>query len=304
MNHGPLIFLGVFATFVASWWGLVFAPYIQIGSEQAAQTDTGPYPNLRPGAASQGRQVYVANGCVHCHSQQIHQEGYTYDLVLTAVGTNPPRVAKLIKQIAPDANTDELFAKASDRLPQPIAKNIQQLVAEDAQKALKKAGATAQAVFIPLGADLGPGRQWGQRRTVAADYLYDSPVQVGNSRLGPDLSNYGNRAPESDLILKHLYDPRTTMPGSMMPAYRFLFETRAVGKRLSPNALNLPAEFAPKAGREVVPTTEALQLVAYLQSLRADTPLLEGPMTQIGVPSAPGATNAPATNAPAAAPKQ
>jgi len=298
MNHGPLIFLGVLATFLASWWGLVFSPQLQIGSQPMSQTDIGVYPTRPPGIAQQGREVYVANGCVQCHSQQARQEGYTFDLVLTSAGTNAAKVASLLRQIAPAINASEVLTNASDRSPQPILKNVAQAVAEDAQKQLKGAGASAQFVFIPLGADIARG--WASRRSVAADYLYDYPVQVGNSRLGPDLSNYGKRAPASELMLAHLYDPRVTMPGSIMPAYRYLFETRPAGKQRSPNALKLAGKFAPEAGQEVVPKTEALQLVAYLQSLRADTALFEAPMAQLAPPPAEAGTNAPgATNAPA-----
>jgi hypothetical protein len=67
------------------------------------------------------------------------------------------------------------------------------------------------------------------------------------------------------------------MEKSLMPAHRFLFETKPVGKKPSPDALALTGQFAPKAGYEVVPKPEALQLVAYLQSLRAGTPLFEAP---------------------------
>src|ERR1051325_6594821 len=192
MNHGPLVFLGVLATFVTSWWALIFAPQLQVGSQQTAQTDVGIYPTRRAGVALRGHQVYVANGCVHCHSQQVQQDGYTFDVVLTAAGTNAAGVARIIEQLAHDINAKEMLANASDKTPHPILKNVAQSVADDAQKRLKKAGATAQVVFIPLGPDMA--RHWGARRTVAADYLYDTPVQVGNSRLGPDLSNYGDRA--------------------------------------------------------------------------------------------------------------
>lgn len=306
MNHGPLIFLGVLATFVASWWGFIFAPQLQIGSQQTAQTDTGIYPARRAGVALQGHEIYVANGCVQCHSQQVRQEGYTFDVVLASVGTNAEKVGEVLRQIVPGANANEIVAKVSDKTPQTILTNVAQSVAENAQKTLKKAGATAQPVFIPLGVDMGRG--WGSRRTVAADYLYDYPVQIGNSRLGPDLANIGARMSDPNWHLRHLYDPRTEVQGSIMPAYRYLFETRHVGKQPSPHALKLPEKFAPKPGYEIVPTVEALQLVAYLQNLRVDTALFEAPVPQLAPTSPVADTNAPAaTNAAATAtnaPKQ
>jgi cytochrome c oxidase cbb3-type subunit 2 len=144
-------------------------------------------------------------------------------------------------------------------------------------------------------------RGWGLRQSVAADYLHEYPVQIGNSRLGPDLANVGARRPDAQWHLRHFYDPRTEEKASIMPAYRYLFETRKAGRTPSPNALKLPPEFAPAAGYEIVPTEEAMQLVAYMQSLVVSTPLFEAPMTVL--PKAPpaGDTNAPAgTNAPAA----
>lgn len=290
MNHGPLIFLGVLASFVASWWGLIFAPQLQIGSQPQSPSDNGAYPARRAGVAAQGREVYVANGCVQCHSQQVRQEGYTFNLTLTAVGTNAPKVQKLLADLALGV-TAAAVAAASDNAPLTLATKVSQDFAAAAEKKLKKAGASAQAVFVPVGVDLE--RHWGARRTVGADYLYDEPVQIGNSRLGPDLANYGDRALPEPLMLAHLYHPHTTMPGSIMPAYRYLFGTRPVGKHPSPDALKLPDKFAPSAGTEVVPTQQARQLVAYLQSLRVGTALFEAPQTPVATPTDAG-TNAPA----------
>ena len=303
MNHGALIFLGLLASFVASWWALIFAPHMQVGTQKSAEVDGFPFPRGLPGIAAQGREVFVAQGCVQCHSQQVQQDGFTFDVVITGAGTNAANVSKVIASVAPDANANELLAKASESSPQPVLKNVTQSVAEDAQAKLKKAGAPSQVVFIPLGADIA--RRWGARRSVARDYLHDYPVQTGNSRLGPDLANIGTRMPDANWHLMHLYHPRTVVKGSIMPAYKYLFDVRPVGKEPSPSALVVPEEFAPKKGYEIVPKREALQLVAYLQSLHVDTPLFEAPATQLAPPpapagtNAPGATNAPATNPPA-----
>ena len=303
MNHGPLIFLGVLASFVASWWALVFAPHLQIGTEKAAEVDGLLYPKGLPGVAAQGREVYVANGCVQCHSQQVQQHGYTFDVVLTGAGTNAANTAQVLASIAPETRAEDLLAKASDSAPQPVLKNVPLRLAEDAQRRLKKAGAASQMVFIPLGADMA--RQWGSRRSVARDYLYDYPVQVGNSRLGPDLANEGAQPRDKNWQLIHLYEPRAMVKGSIMPGYRYLFEVRPKGRQPSPNAISIPEPYAPKGDVEVVPTEAALQLVAYLQSLHVNTPLFEAPMTQLAPASTPAPTNAPAaTNAAAAnAPK-
>ena len=121
--------------------------------------------------------------------------------------------------------------------------------------------------------------RYGQRITVAADYLFDAPVQLGAQRVGPDLANVGLRLPDAAWHWQHLYNPQIHAKGSVMPPYRFLFVTRKVGATPAPDALVFPAGFAPKAGYEVVPTDAARALVAYLQSLRVETPLFEAPMS-------------------------
>jgi cytochrome c oxidase cbb3-type subunit 2 len=45
--------------------------------------------------------------------------------------------------------------------------------------------------------------------SVAADYLYDFPVQLGSLRAGPDLANIGVRAPDANWQLQHLYAPKS-----------------------------------------------------------------------------------------------
>jgi hypothetical protein len=61
----------------------------------------------------------------------------------------------------------------------------------------------------------------------------------------------------------------------------------------------LPPEFAPPSGYEIVPKYEARALVAYLTSLRADSPLFETPLTVASAAAAVETTNAPAGNSPA-----
>jgi cytochrome c oxidase cbb3-type subunit 2 len=118
----------------------------------------------------------------------------------------------------------------------------------------------------PRAAALGPDgvRGWG-RPSVPADYVYDYPHLLGVSRTGPDLFNIGARQPSADWHLTHLYQPRSVTPGSVMPAYPFLFKLVA---QPGPNdkVVALPPQFAPAGGR-VVATQEALDLVAYLTSL-------------------------------------
>lgn len=103
-------------------------------------------------------------------------------------------------------------------------------------------------------------RGWGDRQSVARDYVSQAHVQLGESRIGPDLANFGARplAVDASRLTQYLYDQH-----GGMPSYRFLFETRKITGERSDKALKT----ATAAGYEVVPTPRADALVAYLQSL-------------------------------------
>lgn len=107
-------------------------------------------------------------------------------------------------------------------------------------------------------------RGWGDRQSVARDYIHQAHVQLGESRIGPDLANLAARKPpyDADDLNKMLY---TGTAG--MPSYRFLFEDRAITGQVANNALKLTGALAASAGREIVPTRRADALVAYLLSL-------------------------------------
>jgi cytochrome c oxidase cbb3-type subunit 2 len=127
---------------------------------------------------------------------------------------------------------------------------------------------------LELGPDISHG--WGARRSVAEDYLFDQPVLLGSQRVGPDLANFGRRSDINGIMMR-LYNPRSIVPGSIMPSYRFLFETRKIERAPSTNALVLPDNLAPPAGYEIVARPEARALAAYLLSLRQDGYLFEAP---------------------------
>ncbi len=122
-----------------------------------------------------------------------------------------------------------------------------------------------------FGADFERG--WGPRRTVARDYLGDRRVMLGTMRTGPDLANIGVRQPSAEWHHLHLYNPRITSPGSIMPRFAFLYETRKIVGQPSADALELPEDFAVEPGYEVVPTAKARALVSYLLQLDRSQPL-------------------------------
>ncbi|RYE60706.1 MAG: cytochrome-c oxidase, cbb3-type subunit II [Hyphomicrobiales bacterium] len=60
--------------------------------------------------------------------------------------------------------------------------------------------------------------------SLAAESMYDHPFQWGSKRTGPDLARVGGRYSD-DWHVQHLKDPRSVVPESVMPTYRFLAET-------------------------------------------------------------------------------
>lgn len=108
-------------------------------------------------------------------------------------------------------------------------------------------------------------RGWGERQSVARDYIFRARPLLGELRMGPDLANLAGRKsgpPSAAELLELLYFGSETHP-----AYRFLFETRAIVGQPSSRALPLTDRAAPAAGHEVVPGERAHALVAYLLSL-------------------------------------
>ncbi len=71
--------------------------------------------------------------------------------------------------------------------------------------------------------------------SLAAESMYDHPFQWGSKRTGPDLARVGGKYSDG-WHQDHLRDPRSVVPESNMPPYKFLAETdldyRAIEQRL------------------------------------------------------------------------
>ena len=161
------------------------------------QANNAPLPNTKPltGDAFEGKKIYISEGCVGCHTQQIR-----------------------------NVEMDQVY---------------------------------------------------GSRPGMPADYANISRTSVwvntatlmGTERTGPDLSNIGSRQPSIDWNLMHLYNPRMLVKQSIMPSYEWLFELKEVLKK-SDVIVNVPSEYLNGKSGKLVARKEALQLVAYLQSLK------------------------------------
>lgn len=118
-------------------------------------------------------------------------------------------------------------------------------------------------------------KMWGQRPSMAADYALirrtdfwrNTATLMGTERTGPDLTNVGTRQGNKEWNLTHLFNPRILVKESVMPAYPWLFEIKKEPAQ-GDVVVNVPAEYLKGIDGKVVATKEALQLVAYLQSLK------------------------------------
>jgi cytochrome c oxidase cbb3-type subunit I/II len=69
----------------------------------------------------------------------------------------------------------------------------------------------------------------------AGEFVYDHPFLWGSKRTGPDLHREGAKYPDS-WHYNHMLDPTTMSPGSIMPAYPWLFDDE-VNKEVTPKKI-------------------------------------------------------------------
>lgn len=79
MSRSSHLFAGIFGSFAVSCFALVLVPQMQLGGlqPQVDEENNDVYPVRNP---RQGRDVYVAEGCQYCHSQQVRDPQYGTDL--------------------------------------------------------------------------------------------------------------------------------------------------------------------------------------------------------------------------------
>ena len=168
------------------------------------QKNNAPLPGTKPlaGDARAGKLIYIGEGCVGCHSQQVR-----------------------------NVEMDKMFGS--------------------------RPGMAADY------ANIGRTSIWQNTATL-----------MGTERTGPDLTDIGNRQPSKDWHLMHLYNPRAVIAQSIMPSYQWLFEIKETPTKTDV-VVNVPPQFMYGKTGKVVAKKEALQLLAYLQSLK-QTPLPDG----------------------------
>ncbi len=122
--------------------------------------------------------------------------------------------------------------------------------------------------------------------SVAGEQVWEHPHLLGSKRAGPDLARVGGRYSD-DWHLAHLTDPRSVVPESNMPAFKWLNENKLDGeltktkletfnwltrnrshKDEQGNAIPLYSEKDLEGAKGAVEgKTEMEALIAYLQSL-------------------------------------
>lgn len=287
------LFLGLFATFAFSWIGLALIPNYQIGhlDPQMDEEGTDIYPMPPSGMAVRGRQVYTANGCFYCHSQQVRPTYVAADIdrkwgdrrsaPRDYIFARPVMLGK--SRMGPD------LANVGKRAPEEEA------AASSAPGASPAAAPAAPATTAPVAA---PGASPGAPAN-ANTSASPAPAPGANPQpsASPNEPKKPGELPEYSAAWhhRHLYSPRSVNSDSNMPAYRFLYETRKVRGERAADALQLLPKDAPKEGYEVVPSYDAKCLVAYLMSLNQSHPLNEVKNVSGGAPApAAGGSAAPA----------
>src|SRR5207253_2579788 len=304
------LFLGIFGTFAFSWVGLTVIPNLQIGhlNPQMEEDGTDVYPQPQSGMVTRGARVYAANGCIYCHSQQVRADYAADDIErkwgerrsaprdyiferpvflgkmrmgqdIANIGARAPAE----KENAPPAGAASPAASPAPQggAPAPSAAPS----GANPSPPPPKAGSPAPAAPTPKPTASPPPAGFPAAspsvpRPVESPASPSAPVAAGGSPAAasapwPEVTT--GEPPMYSVAWHHvhLYSPRSINVDSVMPAYRFLYQTRRISDAPSAEALHLTGSDAPPEGWEVVPTFDAKCLVAYLMSLNQSHPLKE-----------------------------
>ncbi len=304
------LLFGICGTLAFSWLGLAFVPNLQFGhlEPQADEDLTDIYPMPKSGMAERGRQIYVANGCFYCHSQQVRAD-YAGSDIERKWGTRRSAPRDYIydrpvllgkERLGPDLANIGKRAPIEEESPAP---NASPAANNAATSPAANATATPAGSPVPSAAAVAaapPAAATKSASPAAAASPATPPVPAAAVAASPSAASAQDIAPTGEPKLYsaawhhlHLYAPRQVSEDSNMPSYRFLYRERPIGGQTAVDALVLTGRVAPKPGYEVVPTYEAQCLVAYLMSLDQSHPLNEVKST------APTAAASPAAAAPA-----
>ena len=105
--------------------------------------------------------------------------------------------------------------------------------------------------------------------SLAAESMYDRPFQWGSERTGPDLARVGGKYSDA-WHRDHLRDPRSVVPGSIMPNYAALEETDLDYKHIADD-LKVQAELGvPYTKQDIADAVEDVRTQATNNAEKAD----------------------------------
>src|SRR6266404_4869569 len=323
------LFLGIFGTFAFSWVGLTVIPNWQIGhlNPQSDEEGTDIYPQPQSGMFERGARVYVANGCVYCHSEQVRPD-YAGADIERGWGNrrSAPRDYIFERQVllgkirmGQDLANIGARAPAEQASPSPAGAAAPAGPAGGTSPAASPApqgAASAASPSAKQSPSSSPPAQAASPATAGSPSVATSPAAVAASPAtspgsspptaaapaGPQtgigapwpIQTVGEPAMYSAAWHHvHLYSPRSINVDSNMPSYRFLYEKRRIHEQRSADALKLTGADAPPEGWEIVPTYDAKCLVAYMMALNQSHPLKDVRSVS-GAPAAPAGAVSPA----------
>ena len=92
--------------------------------------------------------------------------------------------------------------------------------------------------------------------SLSGEYAYDRPFLWGSKRTGPDLHRVGNYR-TTDWHENHMWDPKSVVPQSIMPAYKHMFTNLADIETAYAEAVTVKNVFKTPYGDEFQGTREA-----------------------------------------------
>jgi cbb3-type cytochrome oxidase cytochrome c subunit len=325
------LFLGIFGIFAFSWLGMTVVPNLQIGALNPQSDEEGIdiYPLPASGMAARGAQVYAANGCFYCHSQQVRPDyagsdlerkwgdrrsaprDYIFEPIaflgnmrmgpdLANAGHRPALQEAGAASPSPAASASPAPAGAPAPANQPgtpaaspgAAPGGAAAAASPASPTTSPAPAVAAASPAAAAASPAPNAAANlppAGAQPAANVPTSAPSMVAEPQ---QLTPDGKPMPYTAAWHhRHLYNPRSVTEDSNMPAYRFLYKKRRISGSPAFDALNFVGDPSdePEAGYQIVPSYDAQCLVAYLMSRNQSHPLKEATAAATTAPPAAAA---------------
>ncbi len=213
----PLLCFGLGLTLILPWIEFVAGPLLQLGGlepEKIIGSDTVLYPQTRPGLAAQGAQIYRANGCAACHTQQVRPATLASDLARgwgrrrtvardylfdQPILLGSQRIGPDLANIGLRQNADTLLLHLYDpqiTAPKSIMPSYRFLFE------IKKAGQEPSAEALKITGPLAPGTEVVPRSEAKAlaaylqslrsdKMLYETPAPTALSSRPPELQPKG-----------------------------------------------------------------------------------------------------------------